>query len=243
MVKNYNLIGNDVFLNTTGSGVLSPKIVSASEFADGIASVDVVYDKAESFTISASMTTKKEEKKITIKEQKKEEVKAPEPAKAKVTENAPAPVVVPKVAEKPEKQAAVKEEKVTVKEVEEKKEPEKEKKEKEKFFEITKVSLIEAKNKAMLIINMKTSDGNLEYKDERELLQGKELIKLSMKPAVNKTKKSVWKFKSAFIKEIHIEKDRTEAGVVTIRIEPVSKQLRFDINRVKNSLVVSITNP
>jgi hypothetical protein len=51
--------------------MLSPKRVPASEFVNGVASVDVVYDKAESFAVSASMAPKKEERKITVREQKK----------------------------------------------------------------------------------------------------------------------------------------------------------------------------
>ncbi len=240
IVKNYNLIGNDVYLNVTGTGVLLPKTVSAPEFIDGIASLDVVYDKAESFTISASMAaTKREEKKITTFKEQKEEIKATEPAKAaeKVTVHKPM-----EKTEKPEKQAAAKkEEKAAAKKVE-KKEPVKEKKTKEKFFEIKKVSLIEAKNKAMVIMNMRVPNGNLEYRDKKESFKGKDWIMLTLKPVVNKTKK-LWKFKSAFIGEIRIEEDKAETGSLNIRIETVSKQSQYDVNRIKNSLVISITNP
>jgi len=244
LVKNYNLIGNDVYLNVTGTGVLSPKMVTGSEFIDGIASVDVLYDRAESFTISASIAARKEEKKIAPKEQK-EEVEVPE----KKPEPRPKAVEKQKiekesiVVEKPEKhgkQAALaKEEKVAAKKIE-KKEPVKEKKTRERFFEVRKVSLIEAKNKAMVIVNMKAPDKNLEYKEERESREN--WIKLSIKPAVNKTKK-LWKFKSAFVKEIRIEEDKAATGVVNVRIETLLKQFTFDVNRVKDSLVISITGP
>lgn len=238
LVKNYNLIGNDVYLNVTGTGVLSPKIVSASEFIDGVASVDVVYDKAESFTISALMAAKREEKKITLKEQK-EEIRAPEAVKAPEKPPVPKPEAVEK-AEKPEKEAAITKEEKAAEKKPEKKEPVK--KAKGKFFEIKKVSLIEAKNKAMVIISMKTPDGNLEFKDKSESLEGKDWIRVSLKPAVNKTKK-LWKFKSAFVREILIEEDRAAAGMLNVRIEVLSKQSKFDVNRVKDSLVISITNP
>lgn len=241
IVKNYNLVGNDVYLNVTGTGILSPKVVSASEFIDGIASLDVVYDKAESFTISASMATKREEKKIAIKEQK-EEIKMPE---AKIPEKPTIPK--PEAVEKPlppPPPVTTKEEKPPVTPVKrpEKKEIVKEEKPKEKFFEIKKVSLIEAKNKAMVIVNMKATNGNLEYKGERESLHGKDWIKINLRPTVNKAKK-VWKFKSAFVKEIHIEEDKAAPGVVDIRIETLSKQFTFDVNRVKDSLVISIAGP
>lgn len=258
-VRNYNFVGNDVYLNATGTGVLVPKMVHASEFVNGVASVDVVYDKAESFAISASMSPKKEEKKITVKEQKKEvsvpaAVKAPEkPAapKPKAIEKPkvekPAAVEVKpsaKAAEKREKKdkksiTVAKEEGKTAAKTAEKKESVKDKETAERYFEISKVSLIEAKNKAMIIMNMNAPKGNLEYKSRTEDIDGKEWIILSLKPAVNKTK-NLWKFKSAFIKEIHMEDDKA-AGVLNIRIETMGKQVTFDINKIKDSLIISIT--
>ncbi|MBI3378260.1 MAG: hypothetical protein HY035_07670 [Nitrospirae bacterium] len=258
-VRNYNLVGNDVYLNATGTGVLSPKRVHASEFVNGVAAVDAVYDKAESFAISASMSPRKEERKITVKEQKKE---VSVPAAGKSPEKSAAPK--PKAIEKPkvEKPAAVegkpsaksvekrekkskqitvaKEEGETAAKTAEKKDSVKNKKTAERSFEISKVSLIEAKNKAMIIMNMNAPKGNLEYKNRTESIDGKEWIILSLKPAVNKTK-NVWKFKSAFIKEIHIEEDKTAGGALNIRIETMGKQFTFDINKVKDSLIISIT--
>ncbi len=247
MVKNYNLVGNDVYLNVSGTGILSPKVVSASEFINGIASVDVTYDKAESFTISASMATKREEKAITLKEHKAESkvpeaVKAPErPSVQKATEKT----------EKSEKHAtAAKVEKAVVSKRTEKTEPVKEaenkealkdKKHGEKFFEVKKVSIIEAKNKAMVIINMKASEANIEYKEFKESINGKSLIKVSLKPAINRTKK-LWKFKSAFVKEINLEEDKS-AGALIVKIETLSNLFTFDVNRVKDSIVISIASP
>ena len=121
------------------------------------------------------------------------------------------------------------------------KEPAKEKKAKEKFFEIKKVSIIEAKNKAMVIINMKSPNGNLDYNSEMDSQKGQNWIKVSLKPAVNKAKK-LWKFKSAFVKEVLIEDDAKADGLI-IRVETLSKQVTFDVNKVKDSLVISITNP
>ncbi|MBI5204748.1 MAG: hypothetical protein HZA11_07525 [Nitrospirae bacterium] len=255
IVRNYNLAGNDVYLNVTGTGVLSPKVVPASEFVGGIATLDVVYDRAESFAISASMATKREEK-ITVKEQKAEPVApaakaAEKPSVPKAVERSTAEKheekPVRKAAEKPvkpEKQAPAKEEKAVAKKAEIKeavKEPVKEKKAKEKFFEIKKVSIIEAKNKAMVIINMKSPNGPLDYKGEIDSQKGKDWIKVSLKPAVNKAKK-LWKFKSAFVKEVLIEDDAKADGLI-IRVETLSKQVTFDVNKVKDSLVISITNP
>lgn len=55
VIKNYNLIGSDVILKTTGSGVLVPDRIPATEFVNGTAVVEVQYNKAESFKIYASM--------------------------------------------------------------------------------------------------------------------------------------------------------------------------------------------
>ena len=101
---------------------------------------------------------------------------------------------VPKAAKKREKKGkqitAAKEEGKTAAKTVEKKESVKEKKAAERPFEISKVSLIEAKNKAMIIMNMNAPKGNLEYKNRTETIDGKEWIILSLKPAVNKTKTS-----------------------------------------------------
>jgi hypothetical protein len=251
IVRNYNLIGNDIYLNATGTGMLSPKRVPASEFVNGVASVDVVYDKAESFAVSASMAPKKEERKITVREQKKEvslpaEVKSPEKSASPKPKAIEKPKVEKPVAveEKPAPKAAEKREKKSKQTVVAKEEGKSDaktadKKTAEKSFEINKVSLIEAKNKAMIIMNMNTPRANLEYKNKTESIDGKEWIILSLKPAVNKTK-NLWKFKSAFIKEIHMEDDKT-TGVLNIRIETIIKQFAFDINKVKDSLIISIT--
>lgn len=53
VISNYDVSGKNVKLAITGSGDLSPNSVSASNFVDGLATVDVNYDKAESFSIHA----------------------------------------------------------------------------------------------------------------------------------------------------------------------------------------------
>ncbi len=50
----YNLYGKPVILRTTGIGTLSPNKIPPSEFINGIAIVEVLYDKAEQFEIIAS---------------------------------------------------------------------------------------------------------------------------------------------------------------------------------------------
>ncbi len=55
VIKNYNLIGADVVLKTTGTGVLMPDRIPPSEFVNGTAVVEVQYNKAESFSITADV--------------------------------------------------------------------------------------------------------------------------------------------------------------------------------------------
>lgn len=52
VISNYNEIGKDVILSTTGTGELSPNRINASSFVDGLATVSVSYNKAESFSIN-----------------------------------------------------------------------------------------------------------------------------------------------------------------------------------------------
>ena len=69
-VKNFNVIGGNVRLSASGTGLLSPNIVSFQSFVEGIANVKVVYDKAESFIISADMVSPKVYEKDSIWEAK-----------------------------------------------------------------------------------------------------------------------------------------------------------------------------
>ncbi|MBE9537317.1 MAG: hypothetical protein IMF07_09065 [Proteobacteria bacterium] len=53
VISNYDVTGKNVMLAITGSGELSPNTVSASSFVDGLATIDIAYNKAESFSIHA----------------------------------------------------------------------------------------------------------------------------------------------------------------------------------------------
>lgn len=54
VIRNYNIVGPDVQLSTTGTGTLMPNRIPASEFVNGTAVVEVQYNKSESFAITAS---------------------------------------------------------------------------------------------------------------------------------------------------------------------------------------------
>ncbi|MDZ4163816.1 MAG: hypothetical protein U1C55_01700 [Smithellaceae bacterium] len=54
IMVHYNLVGPDVRLTSTGTGELTPGIVSAAEFVQGTAVVEVLYNKSETFAVLAS---------------------------------------------------------------------------------------------------------------------------------------------------------------------------------------------
>ena len=52
VISNYNTTGKNVILASSGAGELTPNVVTASSFVDGLANVKVRYDKAESFSVN-----------------------------------------------------------------------------------------------------------------------------------------------------------------------------------------------
>ncbi|MBI5074074.1 MAG: hypothetical protein HZB62_02720 [Nitrospirae bacterium] len=333
IVRNFNLIGADVMLSTSGNGSLSPTKVPAPDFANGIAVADVTYDRAESFQISARMAsdrsagrisvsdrevkrevphapanaetkelrspaettakiskkkeiidlqktkqekhlpvqkkqqTKQEAKKAPVKAAK--EVKKPEPKKEasekaeqkQETGKKEAPKAVSREAAKKSaepQQIVAKKEVPPARPVEKKIEkpaadeakkaiteaPKKEEKKTEKaLYNISKVSIIEAKNKAMLVINITNPNGNLDYGDEIESKYGKEWLKLRIRPAINSTEKA-FKFKSAYVGEMLIEEDKAGGqNLINVFIELLPSGVTYDIARIKNTLVVTFSNP
>lgn len=230
LVRNYNLIGRNIVLQTTGSGVLSPSIISPSEFIEGIALVEVVYDKAESFAISATMAPERAPERITT---------TPEPAPP------PKPPAPTKKMEEKEMVKAKKEpveKKPVVKEVKKEEPKKKVKKEVKKPFSVNELSIIEAKEKAMLVINFTPPDGQLEYKDELESRYGKEWLKIKLRPATLKTERSM-KFRSEFIGEVLVEEDKSEQDLLNVYVELIPAEVTFDISRIKNSLIVTVARP
>jgi len=53
VVTNYQATGKGAILSVTGGGKLSPSLISASQFVNGVARVRLSYDRAEPITISA----------------------------------------------------------------------------------------------------------------------------------------------------------------------------------------------
>jgi len=53
LISDYDTVGSGVEITTTGTGTIRPELVEASQFINGIATIDVIYDKTEDFTIKA----------------------------------------------------------------------------------------------------------------------------------------------------------------------------------------------
>lgn len=90
IMSNYNLYGKTVVLKSSGSGNITPNRVPPSEFVNGVATVEVMYDKAEKFQILATVEDEEvPSKEIKIKEEKKprkkKEVKPKKEIKTKKT--------------------------------------------------------------------------------------------------------------------------------------------------------------
>jgi hypothetical protein len=282
IVKNYNIIGPDVMLETSGSGNLSPSLLSPSSFSQGVAMVDVSYDKAESFQIAANLATgkppirtlkagkreiprKKTARKKTVtktrrvpKKPEKEESAvegmsakeyleqirvshvAPEASKTedkkdKITrqpKKAPEPKTTPVKPVEPTRKKPVEVAKKEITKVRKPAEP----------FKVSNISIIEAKDKAMLVINITNPNGDLEYSDEIESKYGKEWLKLQMSPALYKTEKA-FKFKSSFVGEVLLEAVKDKKNVLNVYVELLPSGVTFDIARVRNTLIVTIASP
>lgn len=217
VIRNYNQVGPDVELNTTGSGTLIPKIIPASEFVNGTAIVEVQYNKSEAFSIIAT----------TIDSGAyKAEAARKIMTTYKPSPDAPAPTT--KVASKKEKKGKEKDSVKKKTEAKSVKAP----------LEITSISLVEPKKKSTLSIHIPNLDETVKYNVVKETSGEKSYIILKMKPAVNKLEKPV-KFESAYVGDIKIEEDKKEKHSLSIKIE-LLKPSRFHVTKEKNALNVTL---
>jgi len=161
VIRNYNIVGPDVQLSTTGTGTLMPNRIPASEFVNGTAVVEVQYNKSESFAITAG------------------------PVKPAVAVKKPAAP-----AKEPAKAASAKETKET-KKPKKAKEEKKDKKAEAKAIEITNISLVEPKKKSTISIHIPNLDAAIKYSVYTETVEGKKWIIVRIKPAVSKVEKAV----------------------------------------------------
>ena len=92
LVTNYDRVGKGVLLNPKGNGKITPEEVAASSFVDGVASVNLTYDKAEIINPEVA------EKSGKMAETPKESLKVEE----KPVVSAPVAKEEPKVEKKPD---------------------------------------------------------------------------------------------------------------------------------------------
>jgi hypothetical protein len=78
-IVDYDLRGLEVYLSTDGSGNISPAAVSPASFKDGKATVDISYDRAESFSVIAALS-KDDLEKIIRERSRRAPVEPPSPA-------------------------------------------------------------------------------------------------------------------------------------------------------------------
>ena len=241
IIRDYNLVEGDVYIETTGSGVITPSIVPSSEFIDGVAVVDAFYDKTESFSITARTALKREAVKIEGK--KEETAKLPvetgtKPLSPEKIEDKPKPPH--KVKEKPKKpeirqKSEIKKEVATARKPEAA--PKKESVKKEtgpRPYEISDIGIVEDKKKAVLII---TSNGPLDHKASLITKDGKKWLSLELSPAVKKVAK-IQSLKSSFVGDVVIEEK--EGNVLNILLEVLREAATtYEVKRANNSVVVT----
>ncbi|MBZ0157113.1 MAG: hypothetical protein K8I29_12985 [Alphaproteobacteria bacterium] len=216
VIKNYNLVGPDVSLATTGTGTLIPNRIPASEFVNGSAVVEVQYNKSEAFSIIP--TPAKPGPAAGTEE-------SPETAIAEKKQSPP-PAAAAKQGKK-EKKAKAKEGDKRGKEVKGKG---------KRSLEITNISLVETKKKSTLTIHIPHLDESVKYSVSTEAVEGKKWVVVKVKPPVSKVEKSL-KFDSSFIGDVVVEEDEGDRGTVLVKVE-LLKPIRFHVTKEKSSLVV-----
>lgn len=255
IVKNYNLIGSEVLLSTSGKGNIIPSVISPAEFKDGVAFVEVVYDRAESFSISATPLRKERFEKIKtealkvpveeppVSETKSETKKEPirdrkeETPSVKETKREPAKEIVKET--RPD-DTAVKAKGEKIKETK-KPEPKPSKETVSKLTSINNVAIIESRDKAMLVISTSHID-DISIKEDIVTKNDVQWLELRISPSTINTNRN-FKFKSRFIGSVILEEDRAVQNGTIISLQLLPQKVLFDVAKVKNSIVVTISKP
>ncbi|MEW5746298.1 MAG: hypothetical protein AB1805_12775 [Nitrospirota bacterium] len=227
VIKNYNLVGPDVALSTTGTGTLVPNKIPASEFINGTTVVEVQYNKSEAFSIIAA-PAKTSTPSATAAAQP--EVRRPAPAAAD-RHQAKAAAVSPAASQ-------AKKEKRTKEGARDAKKTERKVKAKARGLEITNISLVESKKKSTVTMHIPNLDNSLRYSAATETAEGKRWVVLRAHPAASRVEKN-FKFNSAFIGDISIDGDAKEKGTTVVRIEML-KPAKYHVTKEKNALAVTL---
>jgi hypothetical protein len=251
LIKDYDRTGKDVYLSTSGTGKLTPGVVSTKEFVNGTATIDVHYDKAESISISASLAAATSAQRKAA--QRKAAPRKAAPKKATPRKVAPQKPVPQKpaprkpaqketkasVAKKPRAQRQeppplpAKPERKVAKRI-----PPKEVIKEQRIFGIQDIKIIEAGPRALVVIKVPGLTGALMYEKSLESIRGKDWIKLSLAPAENDITKEL-AFESDLIGTVQV-KDNPQTMVTDILIELLPKRVQYSIKRDEDSLVIDV---
>lgn len=258
-VKNFNVIGGNVRLSASGTGILSPNIVSFQSFVEGIANVKVVYDKAESFIISADMVSPKVYEKIPsgkpkIEEKIKPSKKARKSKRAAI-EEMPSGVSEQKIAKSETPPPEQTEDKKPAIETDEQKKAAKEeplkeikkKTERADPFELKSITTVDDKDKVLIYLGLEEGKSELAYETDIINIEGEkeDWLKVTMKPATRGAIRPIKRIKSALTTgRIRIEEDKTQQNVLNIMFELTPyKDRTIKISKDLGYLIVSITTP
>ncbi len=228
VIKNYNLVGPDVQLSTTGTGTLVPNRIPSSEFVNGTTVVEVQYNKSEAFAIYASPIKGSAAAAPAVAPSRaaKKAAPAPERQQAKAA-TAPAAKQMKKSSKKTKAKEAAKEGAKKGKEAKAKHQ-----------HEITNLSIVESKKKSVITIHIPNADGTLKYNATTETIDGKKWAIIKINPTTNKVEKSL-KFDSSFVGNVLVEENESEKGTVAVKLE-LLKAARFHVTKDKNSLSVTL---
>ena len=224
-MKNFNVIGGNVRLSASGTGLLSPNIVSFQSFVEGVANVKVVYDKAESFIISADMVSPKVYEKIPsgkpkIEEKIKPSKKARKSKRAAI-EEMPSGVPEQKIAKSETPPPEQTEDKKPAIETDEQKKAAKEepieeikkKTERADPFELKSITTVDDNGKVLIYLGLEEGKSELAYETDIISIAGKkeDWLKVTVKPATRGAIRPIKRIKSAFTTgRIRIEEDKTQ---------------------------------
>lgn len=211
LIKDFDRTGGDVYLRASGSGKLTPEVVAAKEFVDGVATVDAHYDKAESIAISASLSPGGE----AVAKPGKKAMQLP-PAKKPRAEAQKAP-------DRKVARAIV---------------PRREEVKREKIFGITGIKLMEAGPRALVIIEIPELSDELRHEDVLESSGGRARIKLRLSPAESELKAEP-SFESDLIGQVRVEDTRKD-NAADVYIEVLPPRVEYVVKKSESMIIVDV---
>ncbi len=218
VMVNYNQYGKNVLLMSTGSGTLTPNRIPPTAFVNGVAIVELIYDRAEKFDIIAIP----EEEEMPSIESKVKEEKKEKPKEKKVSK--PAKEKKSEVSKKKTKHKA-QQSSHKVKKAEELS--------KESILELQNISFVETKSNATLTLFIPNIGKRGGYHPVTKKDGSTMSIILEVYPAQNKLEKPI-QFESDFIKDITV----TEDGNKVVLSIVLKKPLKYRTFKKSDELII-----